>query len=53
MNINKIIIISGTVQGIGFRPAVYKIAKKLNIFGKIYNSSVGVKIEIRDRKSVV
>lgn len=46
MNINKIIIISGTVQGIGFRPAVYKIAKKLNIFGKIYNSSVGVKIEI-------
>ena len=29
--------ISGTVQGVGFRPTVYRIAKDLNLKGDIYN----------------
>jgi len=38
--------INGIVQGVGFRPTVYKIAKKLNLNGYVLNSSDGVVIEI-------
>ena len=38
--------INGIVQGVGFRPTVYKIAKKLNLCGYVLNSSDGVIIEI-------
>lgn len=37
--------IQGTVQGVGFRPFVYRLAHELNIKGWIINSSEGVKIE--------
>ncbi|MBX7046755.1 MAG: carbamoyltransferase HypF [Ignavibacteria bacterium] len=37
--------IHGTVQGVGFRPFVYRLAKELNIKGWIVNSSEGVTIE--------
>jgi hydrogenase maturation protein HypF len=39
------IIVSGKVQGIGFRPAVYREAKRLGIYGFISNSSQGAVIE--------
>ncbi|WP_236618618.1 acylphosphatase [Lebetimonas sp. JH292] len=38
--------INGIVQGVGFRPTVYKIAKKLNLRGYVLNSSDGVIVEI-------
>lgn len=38
--------IQGTVQGVGFRPFVYRLAHELNIKGWIINSSEGVKIEV-------
>lgn len=37
--------IQGTVQGVGFRPFVYRLAHELNIKGWILNSSAGVTIE--------
>lgn len=37
--------ISGQVQGVGFRPFVYKLAEKLGIRGWINNSNDGVHIE--------
>ncbi len=40
--LNKKICIKGAVQGVGFRPFVYKIATKLNVFGEVYNDSSGV-----------
>ena len=40
----KKITISGAVQGVGFRPFVYNLAKQLNIFGEVYNNSAGVVI---------
>jgi len=40
------IIISGTVQGVGFRPFVYNLAKKLNLVGYVKNSSLGVEITL-------
>ncbi|MCH5335799.1 MAG: carbamoyltransferase HypF [Campylobacter sp.] len=36
--------ISGLVQGVGFRPLVYELAKQLKLFGEVYNDGFGVKI---------
>ena len=38
--------IEGIVQGVGFRPTVYKIAKKLDLKGYVLNSGEGVIVEI-------
>ena len=40
-------MISGRVQGVGFRPAVYGIADKLGLCGFIYNDTKGVTIELQ------
>ncbi len=39
------LIVCGTVQGVGFRPFVYRLARDLNISGTIANTSQGVVIE--------
>ncbi len=39
------IVIRGVVQGVGFRPFIYRLAKELDIKGWIINSSQGVFIE--------
>jgi hydrogenase maturation protein HypF len=39
------ITVFGVVQGVGFRPFVYQLAKKLHINGFIYNNEKGVVIE--------
>lgn len=36
--------ISGTVQGVGFRPFVFRMAQKHSITGKVWNSARGVSI---------
>ena len=38
--------VSGIVQGVGFRPFVYKLAHSLGLTGYVFNSSSGVTIEI-------
>jgi len=38
--------ISGIVQGVGFRPFVYKLARKFNLVGWVKNTSSGVEIEV-------
>jgi hydrogenase maturation protein HypF len=38
--------VRGTVQGVGFRPFVYKLAHSLGLTGYVFNSSSGVTIEI-------
>ncbi|MEW5951808.1 MAG: carbamoyltransferase HypF [Elusimicrobiota bacterium] len=54
---SKKIIISGTVQGVGFRPFVWRTAVKNNIKGFVSNTSAGVFIkaegENKDLKSFV
>ena len=42
----KHIQVRGIVQGVGFRPLVYKLAKSLGLTGYVFNSSAGVTIEI-------
>ena len=39
-------IVRGAVQGVGFRPFVYRLAKELNLAGWVTNSPAGVLIEI-------
>ena len=42
----KHIDVRGIVQGVGFRPFVYKLAHSLGLTGYVFNSSSGVTIEI-------
>lgn len=39
------VIVRGAVQGVGFRPFVYRLAKELNLAGWVSNSAQGVLIE--------
>ena len=47
------ILVKGIVQGVGFRPFVYSLAKSLNLKGSVMNSSEGVVIEIEGRNSSI
>ncbi|QWR77242.1 carbamoyltransferase HypF [Candidatus Magnetomonas plexicatena] len=45
------ITVSGTVQGVGFRPYVYNLAKSCGLSGFVTNTSSGVKIEIEGEET--
>src|SRR5277367_3370098 len=49
----KHIVVRGVVQGVGFRPFVYKAATSLGLTGFVFNSSSGVTIEIEGRGSAL
>ncbi|MDM5272765.1 carbamoyltransferase HypF [Sulfurovum sp. zt1-1] len=40
------IIINGTVQGVGFRPFIYKLASRYALLGTVSNSTQGVEIVV-------
>lgn len=44
--VRKYIVVKGIVQGVGFRPFVYKIAVKNNLKGWVNNTSKGVFIDL-------
>ncbi len=47
------IIVRGAVQGVGFRPFIYKLADELGLFGYVNNSSIGVIIEVEGEKKTL
>lgn len=48
MSISAIkLLVNGLVQGVGFRPAVYKIAVSMNLDGWVKNTSNGVEIVLQ------
>lgn len=47
------VAVSGTVQGVGFRPFIYSLAKKNFLKGFVLNNTGGVKIEVEgERKNI-
>jgi hydrogenase maturation factor HypF (carbamoyltransferase family) len=46
------ILIRGTVQGVGFRPMVYRVAKSLGLSGYVLNKGSNVEIGIKEDEKV-
>jgi len=46
MRVRKAIEIAGIVQGVGFRPYIYRLATETNLTGFITNTEAGVCIEV-------
>ncbi len=45
--------ISGIVQGVGFRPFIYRLAKKYNLYGEVSNTEYGVFVHVEgDKKNI-
>jgi hydrogenase maturation protein HypF len=49
----KKVYIEGIVQGVGFRPFIFKLANELGLKGYIYNDTNGVYIEIEGEESLI
>ncbi|MGA2173168.1 MAG: carbamoyltransferase HypF [Sedimentisphaerales bacterium] len=49
----KKIAITGQVQGVGFRPAVYRLAVQLNLTGFVYNDTKGVVVELQGEEAKI
>ncbi|HEY6938246.1 MAG TPA: acylphosphatase, partial [Terriglobales bacterium] len=47
MVVRKQIAVSGIVQGVGFRPYVYRLASQRRLNGSVRNTAAGVVIEIQ------
>jgi len=47
------IFITGRVQGVGFRPAVYRIACQIGLSGFIYNDTKGVTLELQGEEEKI
>ena len=47
------ITVQGTVQGVGFRPFIYRLAKQLGITGTIVNTEQGVLIEAEGKEESI
>ncbi|OYT43633.1 MAG: carbamoyltransferase HypF [Candidatus Aenigmarchaeota archaeon ex4484_56] len=45
--------VKGIVQGVGFRPFVYRIAKKLNLCGYVKNTNSNVEILVQGNKNTI
>ena len=41
------IFVTGRIQGVGFRPAIYRIAHRLGLSGFVFNDTKGVTIELQ------
>ncbi|MEL4898287.1 carbamoyltransferase HypF [Crocosphaera sp. Alani8] len=47
------IVIGGAVQGVGFRPFIYRLATELNLKGWVNNSAAGVIIEVESTEVIL
>ena len=47
------VLIAGTVQGVGFRPHVYRLATSLELAGSVWNDKQGVAVEVEGDPAAV
>ena len=47
------VFIQGIVQGVGFRPFIYQLAKNRNLTGYVTNTSQGVELEVEGEGEVI
>jgi hydrogenase maturation protein HypF len=47
------IFITGRVQGVGFRPAVYRLACRLGLSGIVFNDTKGVTVELQGEEEKI
>src|SRR5690606_23167491 len=45
--------IQGIVQGVGFRPFIYRLAREYQLTGTVANTNVGVVIEVHGQSSLI
>lgn len=53
MNTRLHIVLHGAVQGVGFRPFVYRLASEMGLNGWVSNSSQGVFVEVEGEKNIL
>src|SRR6478672_7745788 len=53
MNVRRHIEVSGIVQGVGFRPHVYRLARERKLSGEISNTPSGVTIEVQGPQETI
>ena len=53
LTVRKRIQIAGVVQGVGFRPFVWRLANELGCTGSIFNNASGVQIEVQGTPTCV
>jgi hydrogenase maturation protein HypF len=51
--VNKRLHITGIVQGVGFRPTVFNLAKRYSLAGWVLNNAHGVEIELHGEEETV
>jgi hydrogenase maturation protein HypF len=51
--IRRYIRLAGQVQGVGFRPFVYRLANELNLKGQVRNGTQGVEIDIEGATAAI
>jgi hydrogenase maturation protein HypF len=47
MQVRRAINVTGIVQGVGFRPYIYRLAKEARLVGTVSNTAAGVAIEVQ------
>jgi len=53
MQVRKQIDVAGIVQGVGFRPYIFRLAQTRNLAGTVRNTAAGVSIEIQGDEDAV
>jgi hydrogenase maturation protein HypF len=53
MQVRRAIEVSGIVQGVGFRPYIYRLASEGQLVGSICNTAAGVSIEVQGSPAAV